>query len=378
MRRLLKFDIVHPAAYLRKKQAEWGDALDGWTLAEYRTRLNALRSNYSDYYTAPLNATGRWLAEEYYLLDPVFTRKAAAEVVGSPRDRVRLRWRAEKYKRVYSKRQAYDMAVAELYVRRFAPDVIFVRSQPFPSLWWQRFRKTSLLVARLSARMPRRWHPEDFDLVYTDQPTFQKFFGLHGVDTRLNDQGFDARVADELTERPARYDVSFIGGLGSVNFSQRTRFLESLAHRRPFPWWGYWWPGAAPMSDYPALAHGFQGATSGLEMYQTFRDSRINLNDYVDTADGVGFNQRLFEVLGSGGFLLTRAARNFADAFPDDIFATYTDEADCLRQIAYFLEHEEERLAIARRGQAYMREHYDFSRIALGFERDISALLDAQ
>lgn len=375
MKRLIKFDIVHPGDYLKRKQAQWGRELDAWTLREYQARLNRLRSNYSDYYTAPLNATGEWDAEEYYLLDPVFTRKVARECL-TAYERVRARVRGRWYKMAFRTGLGYDMAVAEYYIRARNPDVLFVRSQPIPSPWWRRFRRSSLLVARLSARMPRRWHPEDFDLVYTDQPDFKRFFDLHGVDTRLNRQGFDVGVADELRPpAPDGPDVSFVGGLGRANFLARTTFLESLQSERSFPWWGYWWEGGAERADFPRLAAAHRGATSGLEMYQVFRDTKVNLNDYVDTANGIGFNQRIFEVLGVGGFLLTRAAPNFARDFPGEPFATYTDRDDCLRKIDYYLAHEGERRAIAEQGRALIAERYDFRDIAEEFGRDLGVLL---
>ncbi len=372
MRRLIKFDIVHPANYLHAKQAEWADLAD-LTLDEYRARLNALRSNYSDYYTHPLNETGHWEAEEYYLMDEVFAQKVFRTF--GPVRRAKIRARARLWRYTWRTGDGFEMAVADAHVRRLAPDVIFVRSQPIPGTWWGRFRYMSLLVARLSARMPRHWHPEDFDLVYTDQPDFQHFFRLHGVDTRLNDQGFDMRVASELADRAPTIPVSFVGGLGSANFSQRTAFFEECSARRPFPWWGYWWAQGRPMSDYPHLAAQYRGPTSGLEMYQTFRDTKVNLNDYVDTADGIGFNQRLFECLGSGGFLLTRYAHNFEGTFPEGTFATFRTTEECLEKIEYYLSHEAERAEIARAGQAFVAERYDFRRIALGFGEDLEAAL---
>lgn len=373
-RSLVKFDIVHPADYLKRKQAEWSD-LDELSLAEYRDRLNALRSNYSDYYTHHLNATGEWDAEEYYLLDPVFTRKVAREYL-TPLGRLRARALQRPYRYVWHTGIGHEMAVAEAYLRERRPDVIFARSQPVPSRWWQRFRDDSLLVARLSARLPHQWHPEHFDLVYTDQPDFAKFFRLHGVDTIVNDQGFDARIQGELIDRPPRYDVTFVGGLGSENFSERTSFFESIADDVDLLWWGYWWYTGRPMTDYPALEGRFRGATSGLDMYQRFRDSRINLNDYVDTADGIGFNQRLFECLGSGGFLLTRRARNLGDVFPEGLFDTFDSRGECLEKVSHYLARPDERAKMARAGADFIRDGYDYSRIAKSFGRDLAERLE--
>ncbi len=273
MKRLLKFDIIHPGDYLQRKQREWTD-LDQLSLPAYRDRLNALRSNYSDYYTEPLNRTGEWEAEEYYLLDEVFADKVAREVM-SPLARLRAKTGGRTHRYLWRTSLGYQMAVAEAYIRHFEPDVIFARSQPIPSAWWQRFRHDTLLVARLSARLPHKWHPEDFDLIYTDMADFKHFFELHGVETILNRQGYDRRVTGELTPASGDTNLSFVGGLGTQNFLQRTRFLEEIADRIQLDWWGYWWSHGSngrTLDDFPALQQAFKGPTSGLEMYQLFRN----------------------------------------------------------------------------------------------------------
>ncbi len=119
----------------------------------------------------------------------------------------------------------------------------------------------------------------------------------------------------------------------------------------------------------------YQGYTSGLEMYQTFVDSKISLNDYVDTANGIGFNQRMFEVMGVGGFLLTRWAPNFEKTFPAGIFVTYTDEKDCLEKIAHYLENDQEREEIAAAAKKFIAQSYDYKRIAKSFSQDLNKRL---
>lgn len=375
MKKLLKFDIIHPPEYLQKKIKEWDD-LDALSLKEYRERLIALRSNYSDYYTHHLNQTGAWEAEEFFLLDKVYLEKVAKETLGSSRYLLKLK--AKIAAKIFRKYDYYRDQVIDRYIQRFKPDVIFVRSQPIPSAFWQRYRHNTLLVSRLSARLPKQWHPADWNLIYTDQPDFQTFFQLHGVDTIINDQGFDIRIPEELKRTEKKYDCSFVGGLGTQNFLERTQFINTIASKTNFKWWGYWWTYGSDgrkLKDFPALETSYQGYTSGLEMYQTFVDSKISLNDYVDTANGIGFNQRMFEVMGVGGFLLTRWAPNFEDTFPPDIFVTYTDEKDCLEKIEYYLENDEKREEIAAAAKRFIAENYDYKRIAHSFSQDLNKRL---
>ena len=379
MKTLIKFDVIHPREYLQGKQAA-EPRIATMTLDEYRQWLLDLASNYSDFYTYYLNQSGQWQAEEYFFLDPIWTRKVAEHLFGAARARA-LEYGARVYGRLRKRQNTFRNIVARTYLDRKQPDVVFVRSQPQPSAFWQRWRDRSLLVARLSARVPRGWHPNDFDLVYTDQPDFKHFFELHGTETILNDQGFDPRIVARLAQGSPSPGVVFVGGLGTQNFLARTEFFERIAQRTTFTWWGYWWDyggDGRKLADFPGLAAGYRGVTSGMEMYQTYYDAAICLNDYVDTAGGIGFNQRMFEVMGVGGFLLTRVARNFAEVFPEGIFATYTDEEDCLRQIDYYLVHSEERAEIAARGQQFILHNYSYERIAADFSADLLARLAAR
>lgn len=376
--RLLKFDVVHPMSYLHSKQEAWDD-LNELSQEEYRTRLNRLRSNYSDYYTYHLDDEV-WEAEEYYLLDPVYTRKVARELHGMQRWGRRLITNLKT--RIRPSAGEWSTQVVEDYIRAYEPDVLFPRSQPLPSSFWQQFRDDCLLVARLSARMPKNWHPEHFDVLYTDHPVFRDFFELHDVPTYINDQGFDERILSEVEDNGRPRDVTFVGGLGTHNFSRRTELLERVAAEIPsFKWWGYWWPSwddSQPTEDFPNLQRTFQGPTSGVEMFQIYRDSKVVLNDYVDTADGLGVNQRMYEVLGVGAFMLTREAPNFDEDFPTRPFETFENAGECLDKIQYFLEHGTERQQIAEEGQEYVLKHFNYSDIIREFDHTLRRHLEGK
>ena len=376
MKKLLKFDIIHPQEYLAQKKESWTD-LPTLSRQEYLERLIRLRSNYSDFYTYHLNQEGDWAAEEFFLLDEEFIDKTAQEMFG-PAYVARKYWHGSKKTRLRFDPHRWQNYVVHHYIKETKPDVIFVRSQPIASAFWQTYRRDTLLVSRLSARLPFNWHPNHWDIIYTDQPDFKTFFELHGVPTIINNQGFDARVIDELLVREKKHEVIFVGGLGTENFAKRTNFINRIASQVNFVWWGYWWEFGGDgrgVEDFPALHKTFQGSTSGLEMFQLFKDSRIVVNDYVDTANGIGFNQRMFEVMGSGAFMLTREAPNFDGLFPSDIFATYQDEKDFLDKVAYYLKHEKEREEIAKNGQAFIKEHYDYSTIVKNFSQDMNQAL---
>lgn len=86
------------------------------------------------------------------------------------------------------------------------------------------------------------------------------------------------------------------------------------------------------------------------EMPLVFRQSRINLNI---SRRGIksGVPLRAFDIMGCGGFLLTNFQADLLDDFvPGEDFVYYESKEDLLQKVDYYLEHEEERRAIAQNG----------------------------
>ncbi|MEO8446830.1 MAG: glycosyltransferase, partial [bacterium] len=59
----------------------------------------------------------------------------------------------------------------------------------------------------------------------------------------------------------------------------------------------------------------------------------------------------------------TREAENLKDEYPDNIFATFKNEQDCLEKIKYYLENEKEREEIAKRGQEYVLKNFTYDKL---------------
>lgn len=86
------------------------------------------------------------------------------------------------------------------------------------------------------------------------------------------------------------------------------------------------------------------------EMPFIFKQSRINLNISLRSIKS-GIPQRAFDIMGSGGFLLSNYQNDFLDYFvPGEDFEFYESKEDLLYKIDYYLSHENERLAIAING----------------------------
>lgn len=86
------------------------------------------------------------------------------------------------------------------------------------------------------------------------------------------------------------------------------------------------------------------------KMPLVFKKSRINLNISLRSIKS-GIPLRAFDIMGSGGFLLSNYQEDFLENFTPGVdFEYYESESDLLRKIDYYLAHEEERHAIAKNG----------------------------
>lgn len=86
------------------------------------------------------------------------------------------------------------------------------------------------------------------------------------------------------------------------------------------------------------------------QMPLVFKQSRINLNISLRSIKS-GIPLRAFDIMGSGGFLLSNFQADFLDDFvPGEDFVYYESKEDLLGKIDYYLSHEGEQAAIAKNG----------------------------
>ena len=81
-----------------------------------------------------------------------------------------------------------------------------------------------------------------------------------------------------------------------------------------------------------------------------FKQAKINLNITLRSIL-TGIPLRAFDIMGAGGFLLTNYQADFLDYFyPGEDFVFYESKSDLLDKIGYYLQHDDERSAIANNG----------------------------
>lgn len=355
--RLLKFDTINPEVYLRDKINENMDAVESMNRKELLEWIISQRANFSDFYTYNLRSHG-WDAEEFIITDK-YLEKTADELYGNKIRFIKTQDKIKDFLRPTKHRMKLNIITD--YIRSYKPDVILVREQSgVPSDLWKNCTKHSLIVSRLAAPMPYKWAPSDFDVILTSTELYKNFFEINNVRSYINDNGFDVRILNELKNNEKKYDATFVGGLGNRFWKSRTKLIDSISKMDNFKWWGY---NGDEFPEDHSLKSTWQGITSGLEMLQIYKDSKIVINDYGEIAHGEGVNQRIFEVMGVGTLLLTRDSEKLQSKYPSDIFVTFTDDNDCRIKINYYLEHETEREEIARRGQEFILENYNYDKL---------------
>ena len=125
---------------------------------------------------------------------------------------------------------------------------------------------------------------------------------------------------------------------------ERTAILEMITKRHVMDLFTH--DSAFTMSNLNN--HGSIDNLNGMPL--VFKQSRINLNISLRSILS-GIPQRAFDIMGSGGFLLSNFQPDFLDDFiPDEDFVFYESQEDLSDKIDYYLAHEDERLAIAANG----------------------------
>jgi len=170
-------------------------------------------------------------------------------------------------------------------------------------------------------------------------------------------------------------DISFAGQI-SLEHTNRIKYLEIIAHLNKNFNFNYkiFTPNNFSYSEFEINKY-LNKELFGIDYYQNFLSSKINLNIHIDIADNIG-NMRLFEITGAGGFLLTDYHPNLDNIFKigKEIEAFETPE-EMIEKIIFYLKNDEKRLEIAKAGQERCLKDHSLSNRAYDLHKIIQKYL---
>jgi spore maturation protein CgeB len=166
--------------------------------------------------------------------------------------------------------------------------------------------------------------------------------------------GFPEWIATRVQHEPKLYDVGFCGKITNDHV-KRSEVVERVSQyafetKKFTPTFFINQVNPYPFRYAQQFIHPSQW---GIEMHREIKRTKIGLNTVIDFAQGEAGNMRQFEIAGTGTFLLTEFHPQLASQFAIGTeVETYASEEELFEKITYYLAHDAEREAIAKRGQA--------------------------
>ena len=255
----------------------------------------------------------------------------------------------------------YDILAAQ--IKYYKPDILLNHdiASISTSFLWEIKPYVQMLVGQHAAtRLSEAKDFSCYDLVISSFPPTVEWFRKKGIPAELYRLGFEPRVLNYLNSNEKSTLISFVGSFASVH-SSRVQLLERLYAHIDI---NVWAPSVKLLNANSPIRKSYMGQAWGLEMYRILCGSQVTLNHHGDVAPYAN-NMRLYEATGVGAMLITDWKENLHEMFePGKQVVAYRTPEECVELIQYYLEHDDEREAIARAGQQRtLREHTYYHRM---------------
>jgi hypothetical protein len=384
--KVLKFDAFYPNSYFEKLKAIDEKKIASMNYEEYYDWMISQRMYLSDYFTYHMRQEG-WQAKEFIAHDTLLMKKLIRNgeikkigiwyrflflikfVFSVP---IKDLFRPPILKPIW--RKELKQWLIDKYIESYNPDVLFIREpSQIDGRFFDKYKKSKLIVTLIGCNTSHahRWYAHRNDLIFTIFPSYYDFFLSQNIKSQLVEYGVDERISREIVSPSKIYDCTFVGLLGDPVQSEKTLLMESIANSDiNFKWWGV---KGININKYPALVNTWHGETSGKEMLEIYKSSKIVINDFVDTArEESKTNIRLKEVMSVGSFILSRNSKNLTALENSGALRTFNSTDDCIAKIKHYLANEQEREKIADTGLKYAVEHFNYRDIVRNMMTTIS------
>lgn len=265
--------------------------------------------------------------------------------------------------------EKWNFSIALEQVRRKKPDIFYISSmfEYYNGFLTEVKKHAKHIFGWISCPLPNGVPLHQLELLMTSVPQFVDDFRRLGVKSELLHAAFDPVILDCLdTSQPQDVDFSFIGSLTKAH-SRRINMIKELMDNTSLQFFG------TGVELIPGNRNVFQklfskniysqragGEVWGLAMYRTLQRSKITFNAHIDVARNFAGNMRMYEATGVGTLLLTDGRHAEQKNFNDDEVVYYESVSDAIEKVNYFLRHEDERKAIAKKGQQRTLNEYNY------------------
>lgn len=190
-----------------------------------------------------------------------------------------------------------------------------------------------------------------------------QIYGANFTESALNDrfmEEMDTLVPDmhqplcEGDKAAQRYLIahSFIGS--ELAQTERIRLLNALAENHKVDLYTF------SETEELSKVNVHKGVKTLTEMPILFHESRINMNITMRPI-ATGLSLRVFDICGCGGFLMTNWQEELPELYEPGVEAEYfTSIEELLDKADYYLEHDDERCAIAERGYERTKQEHTY------------------
>jgi spore maturation protein CgeB len=288
------------------------------------------------------------------------------------------RWAVEHGLRYRESEWQEDIFLAQ--VRDFSPDLIYAHAPEVgPEL-----RRCCREICKPGLRIitydgigrHNRSVTDGADAVITCLRESRDFYRNAGLHAYWMMFGFDPCILKSIDHSLPRSNISFIGGLQvRIGHQERANVLCNLASHFPVDFWisGLpddgslirYWASFIKHKDWDGFLKFFRaglntrrlramnrGELFGLRMFSQLAASNFTLNVHIAAAGNQAANIRLFEATGVGTCLVTDWKDNISELFePDREIVVFRSPEEAVEKVLYLMNHETERLEIAKRGQ---------------------------
>jgi len=248
-------------------------------------------------------------------------------------------------------------------IRYYKPDVLLNQDMVAIGIEFLREMRpyARLIVGQIASPLPKKAEFGCYDLIMSSLPSFVDYFRRMGVPAELHRFAFEPRIQSSLIDGEEKISVSFVGSFSS-HHTARSQLLEHLCAELEIRVWGH---GIDSLPKNSPIRRCYMGQAWGIDMYRVLHNSKITVNQHIDVAAAHANNMRLYEATGVGVLLITDWKVDLQEMFePGKEVVAYRSHEECADLIRYYLEHEDERAAVALAGQQRtLRRHTYYERM---------------